>query len=1040
MTALDDALNSTAPMFHPPTITADWVELPPGYASNFPPNDSLRDLSPQIGDGGLTVVHSLDDGLPDSVTMTGSNDAAGVLTMDLVGRPPLQAQTFAVRTPLSGTGTGTAITASAPVDVQVGDFMIAAVTVNSTATLADRNAVADGYGAWKLLATATVGTCTTWVWGRYWFTGSGSFIGDLPSSQAFSWVSCAFGARTAGGDVVEVSCGTPVVTVENVSRTTHTAAALTRKRRGWNVGIWSMVAATAQWTAGAGSTELAEAASTVDVMMSATPFIEGAPTLDVTAVTASATALTTMIGLPLLVMDRVQMEARQFFSTFNTASPIATFGRDTAPVAAAVNVVTATGVVSTQVFKGVMADTPISGRDVELQAISKARIDLNRSLELPVVSGNRENLSVDWLVTWLAARGGKFAGVAPTINTRYWAPLYGSTHAHYDTPYGYNSAVYYTAAAPGYGLKPPSVVAGPFVSAMYGQQTATRTEEIRLHPDRMDLVSEILPHWGVASRTLPDMFSLASSKGRISFWLRGDPVTSAPAYLSSPNDFIFDMKFQITDRYGNFMGYVRCAIGSSDRKAVVQMGSSIGVLGYPAIVYNTPGTLPTDGSWNFWSFIWDYAAGTAAVIQNGTGTSSNYWFTNATNVTSGLPDTDASGLANSMAIDMNVRVHVPVSDFLYESGPVYVNSSSWSDIYPTPTTGSHQSIVMRPTMQTMEALAEPSPVNAWDTIADLARNSLSMYRLDELERLNFLPMSYFGEAAQLTPSLVADTQSNASDLDISQDLTKIRNVTTLTFRESMMTTQYQPILQLFTAVEIPRGTNQITFTLDTPAAEIHGQSAPFNPWWTLTNLTDVQVFTPTIPTNVHFMTVNTQADGLGTTLSVFAVKAKIVSADASTVTIEFNSPYAAPVYLANNGVNVPFLQILGYAVKTNEGYETQRDATSIALRRERSLEADMHWIQKRSIAADIAQKLVIALGRPRPELGITVMGDPRRAPGQLVTIVDAEGTGAAGTWRILAINHHNSGPKYTQDLQLVYVQPTALWDGIPGWDTGNWGP
>jgi hypothetical protein len=1034
MTALDDALNSTAPMFHPPSVTVDWIELPPNYAANEPPNDSLRDFGKQIDDGGLNIMHSLDDGLPDDVTMTGSNDAAGVLTMGLTGRMPLQAQTFATRTATGGTTTAnTAVVTTNPSDLVYGDYQVVAVAISTALVPTDVNATADGLFAWRLLVSQADGALTTWVWGRYYFGGSPLSL-SLPSAGSTSWVSAGFSARTAGGDIVEVTCGTPVSAAEGVSQTSHATPVIPRTRRGWNVGIWTTTAASDQWT---GTTEMIERSSTTDVMLSY-QFIEGSPSQAMTATTASATAVATMIGLPLQIMDRANMEARQFFSTFNSASPIVNFSRDTASVAASANVVTATGVVGTQLFKGVMADLPLSGRDVELQAISRARIDLNRSLELPVVRGDRENLSIEWLVTWLAARGGKFAGVAPTVNTRYWAPLYGSTHAHYDTMYGYNSATFYNASGGPYGLR-PSAVKGPFVSAMYAQQSATRIEEIRLAPLRLDTVTEALPHWGSAP-VLAEMFSNGGSKGRISFWLRGDPVTSAPGYVTSPDDFIFDMKFSMLDRYGAYMGYVRCGISSSDRKAFVQMGSSIGGVGYPTIVYNTPGTLPTDGSWNFWSFMWDYVAGTAAVIQNGTGTTSNYWAVNAANVTSGLPDTDAVGRANAMSLSMSIRAHVPISDLLYESGLAYASPASFNDIYPTPTTGAHQSIVMRPTMQTLEALVETAPVNAWDTISALARDSLSMYRLDELDRLNFLPMSYFGETAQMTSAAVADTQNNASDLDLARDLTKIRNVVTLTFPESLLTTKYQPILQLSTATEIPRGTNRITFTLDVPAAEIHGQSRPFDPWWTLTNLTDVQVFTPTLPTNVHFMTVNTSADGLGTTLNTIQVKATIITADASTITIEFVNTYAASVYLANNGASVPFLQILGYAVKVNEAYETQREATSIALRRERSLDVTADWIQTRPWAVEIGQRLAIMLSQPRTELAVTVMGDPRRKPGDLVTIADAEGTGASGTWRVLSVAHRNAGAQYTQDLKLVLIQPVALWDQNPGWDTGNWGP
>jgi hypothetical protein len=67
------------------------------------------------------------------------------------------------------------------------------------------------------------------------------------------------------------------------------------------------------------------------------------------------------------------------------------------------------------------------------------------------------------------------------------------------------------------------------------------------------------------------------------------------------------------------------------------------------------------------------------------------------------------------------------------------------------------------------------------------------------------------------------------------------------------------------------------------------------------------------------------------------------------------------------------------------------------------------------------------------------MGDPRRVPGDLVEIVDSEGTQAEGTWRILSVAHEGNGPKYLQTLKLLRVGATAIWDGQPGWNLGVWG-
>jgi hypothetical protein len=99
----------------------------------------------------------------------------------------------------------------------------------------------------------------------------------------------------------------------------------------------------------------------------------------------------------------------------------------------------------------------------------------------------------------------------------------------------------------------------------------------------------------------------------------------------------------------------------------------------------------------------------------------------------------------------------------------------------------------------------------------------------------------------------------------------------------------------------------------------------------------------------------------------------------------------------------------------------------------------MDWIQSREVAETVANKLVTLLARPREEVRVRVLGDPRRRPGQMVTLADAEGTRAAGNWRILNVTHRGAGAMYTQDLKLVRVLPIGVWDGADGWDNASWG-
>jgi hypothetical protein len=322
----------------------------------------------------------------------------------------------------------------------------------------------------------------------------------------------------------------------------------------------------------------------------------------------------------------------------------------------------------------------------------------------------------------------------------------------------------------------------------------------------------------------------------------------------------------------------------------------------------------------------------------------------------------------------------------------------------------------------------------------VAQSGLASIRTNEEDAMEFLPLGYFGEVDQMTPTEIVDTQLNASELDVKRDPSKTRNVVTVQFNETRVDDKMSTVMESTTSTEIPRGTSYLTLALDVPTAEIHGAALfQMATTWKLTNLTASDVTAGTKPANVHFMTVNSVADGTGTYLTNTQVKGTIQYADSHTVTLRFDNYTTGVKYLTNNGDSVPFISIKGYAIRTSPGYATARDTSSVSRRRERSLDVEIPWLQVREEAWQYASTLVAMLCRPRPEVSLTVMGDPRRRPGQLVTVADSQGTGAAGTWRILSVEHNRSDAQYTQDITIIQVLPPALWDGVDGWDYAVWG-
>jgi hypothetical protein len=1042
VTAFDDALASASVQFGPHQLTALWRESD-GASDGSVNADTPTDITQQH-DGVMVIAHSLDDGLPDPVTMTTGADAAGSLAAGLTAREGLTLATSGIRGFDSGGGSwdsaaaATTLTSPIPTGIIRDDFIVAAVLISdSTANLVQ--IVNDPKDSWDLLGSVTDAPLAMYVYGkRRYRTGHPqlTLLSDKPVD--YMSISEAFWARNPTGMAIDYRVTDIQLVAESASVTSHVVSS-TLKGSGYQLAFWGS-AAVAGITPSAPMVLQGNPALNGLVLVSALRPFADAGFYTATATQTPANAVMCMAGISVEPYARPRMSARQYFSPFNKDSPVYGWDRDTATVLANIRTMTTGGPVDTALFVGQMQGIPLTAQGATLQAVSRTRIRLNRSVNLPVVNGNREGLTTDWLVTWLAARGSQFVGAAPNRYTRFWAPMHGSTHSHWSTLGEYSGGYEYRPPGPPggtYGIKSPASVPGPFLTGMYAEQTTTRTQQININWQTDDFFTDRgspFPHITEAGGPLMvDVFSQASSKGRMCFWLRCDPVGSNTAY-STGQDYIFLSNLQVRDQYGTVLGIVQLGIDTVNRRPYVAMGSS--VPGNGVVTYAASGLLPSDGSWHFLGYYWDFAAGTARVVHNGTESSSSFW-AGTYNVITQLPATDQQGRALLNSLSLSINTHLPISELMVDFGQTYA-SGYWDDQYPTPVSPGGN-FTMRPVGNKLAGLASTETANPWDLLAELARNTLSMYRVNELDNLEFLPPSYFGETAQITVSAVQDTRTNAAELMPSVDASKSRNVVTVDFPETRADSTIYPMLQYNTTVTIPKGTTIITFPLDVPCVEIHGASNQgTNPNYVILNLTSTQITTPALPVGRHYMSINSSETGGGTVLSEFQVYAEILEADAISITIRFVNGTGANAYLANNGDQVPFLNIMGYGLRYSDAYTTVRDADSARLRGERGLEANMNWVHDRASASALASSLLSAVGQPRPELSLRVAGDPRRKPGQLVTVVDSEDTMAAGNWRILAITHNTDGPQYTQDLMLVQVLPVAVWDGLDGWDSAVW--
>lgn len=1040
MTAMDVLLNSSSLVMYPASIVAIWPELEPGYSSVavVTAAESLIQLGQQIGPQGANVSQSFDDGLPDPVTLTGSNDAAGSMTMDLVGRPAVRANDSS----LGGNGnwsqgavtSSTSFTTTYPTGVAFWDYTFITITVNNAGLVTETSMPADSPQAWKLLGDTTDTLSgafqRTWVFGRKHYTSgvvTPAFKLDQAGSATWIMQSVKSGRTPSAGVLVPVTPGEVQEWAEGTSAvTTHTLPSAKLVGRGWTIGVFGASAAAGAWSATGGASVfgfLLGATHSIANMIS--PFRVYPGSYAMAATTANAAQLVTGIHFALEVRDRPQLDAVGYFSPLNTQSPIYGFERDTAALTMSINNIAVDGnqTETTRIFTGQMLGIDIQGRTAVMAGISKTRMLLDDSHELPTVYGWREGLETDWLIGYLLAQGGQYIGVAPSVYTRYWAPCYGSMHAYVDGSAGYTESRDWISGRAGSYRISPTVVDGPFVTAMYGQQLNARTAYVNGLADTN--WNNDIP--GQPAALKKDLLSQASSTGRLTFWIRGDAADQTPTCVDSgnPDDYLLFLSVLANvDGGGSATNMVRFQI-NPNRNFTVWIGTSIVLTG---------GDLPSDGAWHFCSFMWDYDNGTGKFQRDNVG-----WNTGVLGGASeSLPVTQAALEASGGHVSFSWKSHLPVAEIQLESGMPYTDD--WSRFYPTPTSPS-KNATYRTTRQPLAVIAESTPVQGWNTLQSLAESTLSWMRINEFDNAEFVPLKYFGETAQMTVNTlnVLDTNFNAGDIGLNVDPSRTRNVVTLEYTDTRVGTNRSIILEMNTSFAVPVGTSYATFPLDVPTAETHGAVQTWNNTPTFTVLTSAQIAAgPTGLPNENLVSVNNAPDGSGVVLTSVAFSARMIDWTSNSVTVKFVNNYSKTVYLANNGSGVPFLRALGYAISTSDGYSTVSDAGSIGKRRERALTSGMDWIHDRTTAQNVAGTLVTTLARPRPVVTVTVQGDARRVPGQLCQIVDVTGMQAVGTWRITAIVHRYTGPMYVQDVTLIFVGTVANWDeGV--WDDAVWG-
>jgi hypothetical protein len=719
MTALDDALASPTPVWVPPQLQADW-DVPRAYRGV----GTVDDLSTQHGDT-ATISHSFDDGLPDTVTTTSGANAGGTLDVDLTGRGTMYAATLGWRTPASGTQLGGQATATWPADITTDDLVITAFSV-VTGIIDITGWTAPGGSETVLIYNgddgAALGGNRIIVFASRAAPGTagGSFVlAHVASNYRWGWSTNGVYARQ-GGFNVGVRVGAPVTVL---SGTSATISGLTVEMAGVRGYVMTM-GSTRDTTLTGTDTTLANVLSAdpvnadVRFLVQRTGLI-GQGTYTRTMTKGVSNAYSLGVGFTLTIDDRSPMDARQYFSPYNPASPVVSYDRDLAPVRYNFGVLTSAGPDYTRLFTGQMADVPVKQRSASLTATSARRLAMMRAVKPPLVWGAKEGANMSWLLSWVWYQCGLSVSPKPAATTRYWNPLHGSLREFVAGGLGLNFTSTYDSVG-SVANSAPQWVDGPFLMGMYGERSAVRTVRSHLGWTRSATQAPFTRDTDAGAPY--DMLSQANSTCRVSMWVRGDPYLVTTAY-TGPVGHPVEGNIQWNDNSPtNVRARIQYGIRNSDRTLFIRLSDDTTNDNF----WFSTITLPTDGAWHFVSWSWNWKAGTVKAKMDGGAEQSSTLPT----VDGDIPGTDAGFIAlGFMTCTMDFMI--PCSDIYIDAGPNVYTAPYVRDV------AFSADVVTRPLDVAFEIIAEPVAREAWGIMVDVALASLSSYRTDELDRVVF---------------------------------------------------------------------------------------------------------------------------------------------------------------------------------------------------------------------------------------------------------------------------------------------------------------
>lgn len=660
--------------------------------------------------------------------------------------------------------------------------------------------------------------------------------------------------------------------------------------------------------------------------------------------------------------DGVEMTPLQYFSPFQSRSPIYGIPRDIAPVTFDQGVVTDTGVQSVRLFTGQMTDTPVSREKATLQAISRTRLLLSQLIQPPPV-GNRagtvfswdppdDALTSTWPVSWALHRCGVYPSPPPVSGAFLHVPYHGGAFAFSQPHWGDLFAKLAVSGSPGGGgpgaeerlwydftrpydasieasARTPhpafSWVSGPYVAGANAWANSSEASVVSL--TEYDFL-----HFGVEEQSSANpsdrsvghtpFLRQSNNDGRMECYLRGDALN----WSDIPSGYYPAVQFDTI--YGpNSFGVINSHPGASGQPiasfAVADSRSVPGsvqpyVYGWVSasdrklrVEYwngssytraTTVNALPTDGLWHHVGIGWSIT-GAQKVWATIDGVA-NQVSSNITTPASGLLLGDTVGTTDSsLGIYLYMMTLIPISEYQAASGP-----PARPDLMPwLPQTTWTRGAYVRHGETEIRAVSEPNSIEAFTFLEELAQSEAATVTIDENDIFHWRPPGWYARPAAQTATETITTDRHAHVPDVRVDYSRIRNAVRVSYPETrtvntVTTGTFPPSLAYSQVLTVPPGVSTFRLPLDVPILWAKSQQFTVFSQVTYQGL----VAGTDSPYNYSaWVTLNTSPDGQGTSIytdgntGLCPVTAYITAIRPGDIEITFENNYGAKVYTAN---------------------------------------------------------------------------------------------------------------------------------------------